>query len=183
MTQNKFETKIKPVLTYVGTIGATILSIAYVLIILVLIKGFKVEKLLQTTIFSLVSAGIGFVIMQFLKVQGISFAKNLEENEKILKQYYAMKIKGRKLHSISYYWTLSIIKDIIVKCITIAATSVGLVYIVIKGSNDWNLLLLAIVNLLMFFCFGLLALNKAYDFFNEEHMAFIKDKIKENTVC
>lgn len=103
MTQNKFETKIKPVLTYVGTIGATILSIAYVLIILVLIKGFKVEKLLQTTIFSLVSAGIGFVIMQFLKVQGISFAKNLEENEKILKQYYAMKIKGRKLHSISYY--------------------------------------------------------------------------------
>lgn len=103
MTQNRFETKIKPILTYIGSIGAAVLSIAYILLTLVLIKGFKVEKLLQTTIFSLVSAGVGFVIMQFLKMQGISFAKTLEENQQLLKKYYATKIKGRKLHSISYY--------------------------------------------------------------------------------
>ena len=39
MTRDIFEKKIKPILTYIGMIGAIILSVAYVLVALVLIKG------------------------------------------------------------------------------------------------------------------------------------------------
>ena len=59
----------------------------------------------------------------------------------------------------------------------------GVIYIVIQGCNDYNLLLLALVNLVMFICFGLLALNKAYDFYNDRHIPYIIDQInkeKEN---
>lgn len=182
MTRDIFEKKIKPILTYIGMIGAIILSVAYVLVALVLIKGFKAEKLLKTTVFALVSAGVGFVIMQFLKIQGITFARNIDENRKILSIYYSTKLKDEKLHSIEYYWITSVIKDIAVRSITLILTSIGLVYIVIEGNDNWNLLLLAIVNLLMFICFGLLALSNAYDFYNDKHMAFVKNKLKDNGV-
>lgn len=37
ISKSKFETKIKPVLGYVGMIGAIIMAIAYIIIVLVLI--------------------------------------------------------------------------------------------------------------------------------------------------
>lgn len=182
MTREKFEKKIKPILNYLATVGAVILSIAYILLVVILIKGFKIEKLLRTTTFACVSAGVGFVIIQFLKYQGIAFARDIEENRKILNLYYSNIIKDEKNHSIKYFWITSTIKDVLIRCVTLAATSVGLVYIVIEGNENWNLLLLAVVNLFMFISFGLLALNSAYDFYNEKHMAFIKEKLRENEV-
>ena len=166
ISKSKFEEKILPVLNYVGIIGAVIMSIAYIISVFVLIRGFKVEQLLQTTIFACVNAATGFIIMQFLKVQGVSFAKMLPENQEIIKKYYKTKTKDKKLHSIAYFWTTTVIKDILVKCATLGATTIGIIYIVIQGSNDYNLLLLAVVNLLMFICFGFISLVNAYDFFN-----------------
>ena len=185
--KNKFEEKIKPVLGYVGLIGAVIMAIAYIIIVLVLIWGFKVEELLQTTVFACVNAAVGFVIMQFLKVQGVSFAKMLPENQEIINKYYLTKTKDKKLRSINYFWTTTVIKDILIKCVTLGATTVGLIYIVIVGSNDYNLLLLALVNLLMFICFGFLSLVNAYDFFNQRHVPYMIDqlekaKINEETI-
>ena len=173
------EKKILPVLNYVGIIGAAIMTVAYIIAVFVLIRGFKAEALLQTTIFGCVNAATGFVIMQFLKIQGVSFAKMLPENEEIIKQYYKTKTKDKKVHSITYFWTTSVIKDIITKCATLAATTVGLIYIVIQGSNDYNLLFLAIVNLLMFMCFGFISLVNAYDFFNNNHVPYMKEQLEK----
>ena len=158
--------------------------VAYIIAVFVLIRGFKAETLLQTTIFGCVNAATGFVIMQFLKIQGVSFAKMLPENEQIIKDYYQTKTKDKKVHSIKFFWTTSVIKDIIVKCLTLAATTVGLIYIVIQGSNDYNLLFLALVNLLMFVCFGFISLVNAYDFFNNNHVPYMKEqlaKVNEET--
>lgn len=171
------EKKILPVLNYVGIIGAAIMTIAYIIAVFVLIKGFKAETLLQTTIFGCVNAATGFVIMQFLKIQGVSFAKMLPENQEIIQRYYKTKTKDKKVHSIKFFWTTSVIKDIIVKCATLAATTVGLIYIVIQGSNDYNLLFLAIVNLLMFVCFGFISLVNAYDFFNNNHVPYMVEQL------
>lgn len=171
------EKKILPVLNYVGIIGACIMVVAYIIAVFVLIRGFKAEALLQTTIFGCVNAATGFVIMQFLKIQGVSFAKMLPENEDIIKRYYQTKTKDKKVHSIKFFWTTSVIKDIIVKCLTLAATTIGLIYIVIQGSNDYNLLFLAIVNLLMFVCFGFISLVNAYDFFNNNHVPYMKEQL------
>ena len=97
------EKKILPVLNYVGIIGACIMVIAYIIAVFVMIRGFKAEEFLQMTTFAVVNAATGFVIMQFLKVQGVSFAKMLPDNEQLIKEYYRTKTKDKKVHSIKYY--------------------------------------------------------------------------------
>lgn len=173
------ERKILPILNYIGIIGAIIMAIAYIIIVFVLINGFKAEALLQTTVFACVNAAVGFIIMQFLKYQGVSFAKMLPDNKEIIDKYYKTKTKDKKLHSITYFWTTSVIKDVIVKCLTLGATTIGIIYIVIQGSNDYNLLLLALVNLLMFVCFGFISLNNAYEFFNNKHVPYMIEQVNK----
>ena len=179
MDKDKFEKKIKPILTYIGLIGAVLTSIAYIILIFILIKGFKYEQTTQTIVFALVNAAVGLIIANFLKYQGISFAKELPDNQQVIKDYYSNKTKDKKNHSLSFFWITSIIKDVITKGLSIAASTCGLIYIVIVGSNDWSLLLMSIVNLLLFICFGLLSLNKAYDYFNNTYVAYMKEKINE----
>ena len=137
---NFFQEKILPILHYVGFIGAVITSIGYMILVVVLIFGFKVEKILDTTVFAVVNAGVGFIIMQFLKYQGVTFAENLNENKVILQQYHSTKTKDKKNHSMTYFWITSVAKDVLIKCLTLAATTIGLIYIVIEGSRDYALI-------------------------------------------
>lgn len=178
ISRNFFESKIKPILTYVGTIGAVLTGIAYMALVWILIFGFSAHNVVQTLLFAIVNGAIGFIIMQMLKVQGTDFAKQLPDNKPILDEYYSSKTKDQKLRSIKYYWITSVIKDILFKAFTITITTAGMIYIIIEGSNDYVLLLLAFVNLMMFFCFGLLSLSSAYDFFNTRHMAYIKEQLR-----
>ena len=176
----RFETKVKPILKYVGTIGAVLMSIAYIGVVLLLVFGFSAAaSLAQSLAFAAVNAVMGLVIMQFLKVQGIDLAKEIEENKNLLKEYYNTKTKDKKFRSIKHYWTVSLIKDVIVKGVTLASTTLGIIYIVIIGTQNYAWLLLAAVNLIMFACFGLLALVKAYDFFNESHIPYIQERLNE----
>ena len=176
------EKKLINALKYVGIIGAAICSIAYIIVVIVLINGFKVNpKTKETIIFAIVNAFVGFIILTFLKIQGEIFAKNKEENQIILKQYYNMKSPKRKLRSMKYFWITSTIKDIFTKVLSVLFGTFGVVYIVIVGSNDWNLLLLALFNLLLFISFGLLGLAKTYDFFNENMIPYIKYQLNDET--
>ena len=172
-----FEKKIKPLLLYIGTIGAVLMCIAYVLVVMVLIFGFKVKNIEQSILFAIVNAVVGFVVMQFLKIQGVDFAKALPENQKVLNYFNAKKPK-KHYHTIGFYWFKSITSDLLIKCLTIGVTTCGLIYLVIEGSRDYNLLLLAAVNLIMFICFGLVSLSNAYDYYNDNHIPYLKDKIK-----
>lgn len=178
MNKSLFEKKIKPLLQYIGVIGASLMSIMYIVVVFILIVGFKAQNIQNTAIFAIVNALVGLIIMQFLKIQGISFAKSLPENEKIINEYYKTKTKDKKIHSIKYYWTMSLIIDIIGKGVSIMLTTTGLIYIVVVGSKDYILLLLALVNLVLFICFGLLALNTAYEFYNNRHIPYMQEMIK-----
>ena len=173
-----FEKRIQPILQYVGVIGAILMSIMYIIMVVILIIGFKAQSIQNTIVFAIINAIVGLMIMQFLKIQGISFAKNLPENIEIIKQYYNTKTKDKKIQSIKYYWISSLIKDFISKGLSIAFTTAGIIYIVIVGSNDYTLLLLALVNLILFICFGLLALNNAYEFYNNKHVPYMQEMIK-----
>lgn len=177
-TKNLFESKIKPLLVYVGTFGAVLTSVAYVALICVLIFGFSARNATQTLVYALINGIIGVIIMQMLKIQGIDFAKKIPENEQILIEYYNTKTKDKKIHSITYFWIKSILTDIISKGISIIISTAGIIYIVIQGSEDYTLLLLAFVNLLMFICFGMLSLSKAYDFFNNQHIVYVKEQLR-----
>lgn len=79
----------------------------------------------------------------------------------------------------NYYMIKTGISDIVSKCFFFGFASVGMVYVMIEGSGDYSLLLLALVNLLMFAGYGLINLCKAYDFYNEEYVPYMLDKIKE----
>ena len=179
MKRESFENKVKPILTYVGAIGAILTSCAYIILMIVLIKGFHYEQTRQAVLFAIVNAIVGLIIANFLKYQGLTFAKELPENEEIVKKYYSTKTKDKKPHSLEYFWITSIIKDIITKGCTVTFSTAGLIYIVIVGSNDWNLMLLALVNLILFICFGLIALNKGYDYYNNTYVNYMKEKIDE----
>ena len=179
MKKEVFENKVKPILTYVGAIGAILTSCAYIILMIVLIEGFHYEQTKQAVLFAIVNAIVGLIIANFLKYQGLTFAKELPENEEIVKEYYSTKTKDKKPHSLEYFWITSIIKDIIIKGCTVAISTTVLIYIVIVVSNDWNLMLLALVNLILFICFGLIALNKGYDYYNNTYVNYMKEKIDE----
>lgn len=173
-----FEKKIKPLLQYVGAIGAAIMSIMYIIVIVVLIVGFETHDLKNTTVFSLINAVVGLIIMQFLKIQGISFAKNLPENQTLIKEYYGTLTADKKLKSIKSFMLWSTIKDIAIKGAGLIISSIGIIYIVIQGTGDYTLLLLAVVNLLMFISFGILSMNAAYEFYNNYHVPYMKEQLK-----
>ena len=173
-----FEKKIQPILQYVGVIGAILMSIMYIITVVILIIGFKAQSIQNTIVFAIINAIVGLIIMQFLKIQGISFAKNLPENKAILEEYYKGKRKNRKYKSIKVYWLQSVLFDVLSKGVSITLSTCGMIYIVIQGCHDYTLILLAIVNLIMFTCFGLLSLNSAYDFFNNEHIPFIINQLE-----
>lgn len=184
MSNNTFEEKIKPLLLYVGTIGAVISSCAYIILIVTLINGFQVHNNTTTITFACINAIVGMLIANFLRYQGIAFAANIEENKQLVKAYYGTKTKDKKNHSLKYFWTLNIIKDVFTKGCTMAITTMGLIYIIIVGSKDWSLLLLAFVNLALFICFGLIALDKAYDYYNTVYVAYLKENLDEhNNMC
>ena len=177
--KTSFEKHILPILKYIGMIGAILMSIAYVIVTIILVVGFEQNELKGDLIFASVNALIGLMIMLFLKIQGISFAKCIESNKKILDEYYNTKTKDKKLRSIKYYWTVSTIKDVLIKAISIMITTFGIMYIVIQGCKDYMLFLLAAVNLILFACFGLLSLSQAYDFFNNRHIPYIKEQLQK----
>ena len=183
MTQTFFEKKIKPVLLYVGTIGAGLMSIGYIILMFVLVLGFKSSaSLTQSLVFAVINAVVGFIIMQFLKIQGIDFAKHLPINIELMTKYnliLAKKPKKPKHHTLKYFWIKSVIGDVFGKALMTAISTAGIIYIVIEGSNDYNMLLLSVVNLILFACLGLISLVKAYDFFNDHYIPFITEKINE----
>lgn len=185
MSTNYFEQKIKPILLYVGTIGAVLMSIGYIILMFVLVLGFKATTdLTQSLVFAGVNALVGFIIMQFLKIQGVDFAKNIDVNETIVKEYNdvvckRLDKKKRKMHTMGYFWAKTVITDLFMKIITVAITTAGIIYIVVEGSNDYNMLLLSVVNLLLFACFGLVSLVKAYDFYNNQYIPYVREAIKK----
>ena len=176
-----FEKKIKPVLLYVGTIGAVLSAVAYVILIFTMIFGLTIQASIQDTlIFACVNAIIGFVIMQFLKIQGISFAKNYQHSVDVSAKWRELNpVKDKRKHSLKHFWFVSIVKDIITRVLLIVITTICIIYLVIKGTHDYTYLLLMFVNLIMFACFGLISLVNAHDFYIEQHIPFLEEQIHE----
>lgn len=177
----KFEEKVKPILGYIGIIGSALMAVAYLFVVVVMIKGFKVQPATSTFLFAGINAVIGLLISNFLKYQGIAFAEMIPANQTISTAYYNTKTHDKKTHGLSYFWVTTLVKDVLVKGLSFIVATTGIIYIVIEGSNDWNLLLLAFVNLTMFICFGLLSLVKAYDYYNNVYVPYMNEKIKEAT--
>lgn len=173
-----FEKKIKPLLQYIGTIGATILSIIYMFVIGILIAGFKAHTWDQILVFALINAAFGCLITFFLREQGRSFARNIPENDAVVKEYYGLLQKQKKYRTLRGYYISTTITDILCRATGVILGTLGIMWIVIQGTNDWMMAILAVVNLFLFICFGLLALASMYDFYNTQWVPRMKYEIE-----
>lgn len=177
--RNYFERKIRPLLVYVGSVGAVLMSIAYIVAVCVLIFGFQQDMKFESIIaFAIANAIVGLLILFFLKIQGKDFAKSLLDNKPVIDLYYGTKTKDKKIHSYRYYMITSTLKDVLIKAAGVVITTTAVIKIVVEGNGDMSLLGLAVVNLIMFICFGFLSLVKSYDYYNEYHIPYMKEQLK-----
>jgi len=173
--------KVKNILLYTASIGAIISAMAYIIITVVLVMGFQTKMDMNKQIlFSIIGAIDGLLITLLLRSQGIALAKNEDEPKKVMAEYYQVinKTKSKKkLHTITYYYVKDFIIDIFTKAGIIALSTSLMLYIFMDGSGDYGLIGLAISNILMFSCFGIIALSKFYSLYLEQHIPVIKERI------
>jgi hypothetical protein len=181
--QAELSQSVKSLLLYAGFLGAIISALAYLIITIVMVKGASTDLAIQNQIlFSILGALTGLLISFLLRYQGIIYAKQNSEAKEIMKEYRQQVNKTKplkKLHTISWYLLWATIRDIFMKGVTIAVSTWFVLYIFIEGSGNWNLIGLAIANILMFAGFGLVGLATVYDKYLEEHIPVIKERIEQ----
>ena len=170
------------ILNYTGAIGALISAIAYIITVVVLIIGFETEmEFDQLITFAILGAITGLLISNLLRMQGVALARSEPESREVMREYLEAKNAKKKLkslHAIGWHVGIGITKDIIFKATSVAASTYFAIDVFIKGNGDFGLLGMAITNLLLFICFGLMSLAKAYEYYTTEHLSAIRAKTK-----
>lgn len=169
--------KLEQLLLYVGTAGAIVSSLAYIIIITVLVIGVEAEMdTAQLLIVSIIGGVAGLLIIGMLRSQGKMFAEKEPESERIMNLYYKAINKSKpkkKLRTIKSFIFWSTVKDVFSKGLTIGMTIYFSVTIFMKGNGDFSLIGLAISNIFMFLSFGVMAMRKSYMFYLNEHLPAI----------
>lgn len=180
MEQTIFEKKIKPIFLYIGIIATVTFGIAYIVCIAVMIIGLETHPTIETFVGFLIANIIaGACIAVSLMIQGQDFAKALPKNKEVLEAYF--KRKDVKLHSMTYYWVMAIIKLILTRLLLVAAMTYIVIDICWQGNNQYTYFLMAVFNLLMFFGFGSLGMVSMYDKFNTRYIPWIlQQQAKKN---
>ena len=80
-------------------------------------------------------------------------------------------------------WQLiNVIKDLIIKGATTAFSIWGIIYISIEGSKNPIQILITLVTLVLFACFGLINMNSSYCRFYNEQVPYMENKLKEKEI-
>lgn len=171
---------IKAVLTYVGIILTVLSGIAYLLIVSIMVYGFEAAYNKTALIgFLILGAITGVLINLSLRIQGIDFAKLTSEAKNTMKELTDLKGKSKevKLAPMWQMFLVTIIKDIIIKGGTIGLSLYFVIDISYKGLQESKYFYLAWANLLLYLGLGLLSMNKSYDFYIENQIPLMKQKI------
>ena len=177
--QNKSHEALLKVLNNVGIVGSVLAGIADIIFVIIFVVGMKIEmKRSAAIIFSVINALIGIRINILLRYQGQKYAEI--ENEEICNKFYRKKVREQKRHlSMGAWQILKSIKDIIIKGCTTSFSICGLVYLSIEGSKNPIQILITLVTLVMFACFGLMNMNSSYCRFYNVQIPYMELKIKE----
>lgn len=166
------------ILNNIGIICSIFCAIADIVLVVVFVIGVNVDReTTSITAFSIANSICGVLINVFLRYQGQKYAEI--ENSKIIEQYYNKKAKETKYRSIKVWEILQTIKDIIIKGGLVSASIFCTFYISIQGSGNIILILIAVVSMLMFICFGLIGMNNAYNRFYNIDLPYMKKEILE----
>lgn len=171
--------KYKQALTYSGFVLAIVAVIGYLILLWILISGFKIEigndKLM---IFLGLGAVAGVLISLSLRIQGIDFAKAEEEAKNALNEYNDLitKDKKKKMYPLWVFMLVSTIKDIVFKGLSVFVTLYFSITVIVEGMGDYTYFLLGLVNVVLYLGLGFLSLAKAYDNYLEKHIPYLKQK-------
>ena len=160
--QQKSHQALLTVLNNIGVLGAILAGVADIIFVVIFVFGINIEiSISSTIIFAIVNALIGLLINILLRYQGIKYAEI--ENEDLLKKFYNKKAEtNKKPIDINTWQLLQGIKDFIIKGFTTVFSIFGIVYISIQGSKNPIQLLITLVSLILFACFGLVSMNSSY---------------------
>lgn len=167
------------VLNNIGFIGAVLAAIADIVLVIIFVVGIRIDIQLNSIIlFSVVNALTGLLINILLRYQGQKYAEI--ENEELLNKFYEKKVKEEKDPiSMSMWQLIEGIKDFLIKGLTTSFSIFGIIYISIEGSKNPIQILITLVSLILFSCFGLISMNSSYYRFLNIQVPYMKKKIKE----
>ena len=177
--QKKSHEMLLKILNNIGVIGSILSGIADIIFVIIFVIGIKIDiDLKATIIFAIINALIGVLINILLRYQGQKYAEI--ENQELCDKFYRKKIKENKKHlSMGAWQGVNILKDILIKGTTTVFTIFGIIYISIEGSKNPIQILIALVNLVLFACFGLMSMNSSYGRFYNIQVPFMELKLKE----
>lgn len=165
-------------LNNIGVIGAILAAIADLAFVVIAVVGIEIyAEPFGIILYSTVNALIGVLISGLLRYQGQKYAE--VENEELCQDYYNKKIKEKKHMSMGAWMTLKSIQDVIIKGGTTAFCLFGVTYITIQGSKNPIQILITFATLILFACFGLMAMNSAYCRFYNVQVPLMELKVKE----
>lgn len=170
------------ILNNIGIIGSILAAIADLVFVIIFVMGVEVNsKNTAVIIFSIINALIGVLINGLLRYQGKRYAEI--ENKELVERYYTKKIEKEKHHINMNIWlVITSAKDIIWKGCTTAFSIFGVIYISIEGSKNPIQILITIVTLIMFACFGLINMSNAYNRFYNVEVPYMEKKIIEKEI-
>ena len=182
--------KMRRALTYTGWLLSGVFSIVYIIILCIVIFGFRVSLTLQKTLLmAILGAVFTFAITISMVYQGVLFAKDVDDNKEIMKEYYTLtnrRMKEKKIKTINYYMIKKIITTLIVKGGIAFISTFAIINLVFNGIGDIMILWLGIANILVAIGLGFVGLVSSYEFYNEQHIPAIKvkiEKILEESKC
>lgn len=165
-------------LNNVGIIGSILAAVTDIIFVVIAVVGVNIAmEPFGVALYSTVNALIGILISVLLRYQGQKYAE--VENENLCKQFYEKKVKEKKHMSMSLWFTLKAIQDIVIKGGSTAFCLFGTTYITIVGSKNPIQIVITLCTLLLFACFGLIAMNSAYCRFYNVQIPIMEQKIKE----
>jgi len=173
---------IKDILVWVGAIMASLSSIVYVGVVVILVRGFKVTvQSNHLLLFAALGALAGILIITSLYLQGVALAKQQPEAKTQLEEYKKLSGKSKtvKVRSITYYFWLELTKTVILKGINTGLMLYLTISFIVEGIGDEQYITLALANVGLFLGLGLLALNKGYDNYTDSHMVYLDQKIEK----
>lgn len=167
-------------LNNIGIVGAILAGIADVIFVIIFVVGIKIDVDMNASIiFAVINALVGILINVLLRYQGQKYAEI--ENQELCDKFYRKKVKEKKEHlSMGAWQVVNVLKDIIIKGGTTVFGIFGIIYISIDGSKNPIQILITLVTLILFACFGLMSMNSSYCRFYNIQIPYMELKIKEN---
>ena len=178
--QEKSREVLMKILNNIGVVGAILAAIADIIFVIIFVVGIDMKQEFKSSlIFAIVNALIGILINVLLRYQGQKYAEI--ENEDLCNKFYRKKIKeSKRFVSMATWNVISVLKDFIIKGLTTAFSICGIVYVSIEGSKNPIQILITLVTLVLFACFGLISMNSSYYRFYNVQVPYMELKIKEN---